>query len=127
MGEPAEHEGNGIARLFPVLRDRAVAWQREGVDVRLAAERAGLDPAGSDPAVRMRDGLCEDALLAQAYAQLRMDPAVLTGAADRTTLAGTNTSDPVLPPALILAAADGLMPAFSSAHEHRLARTPPGI
>src|SRR5919107_14938 len=37
MGEPAEHERNESARLFPLLRDRAVQWQHDGVDVAAAA------------------------------------------------------------------------------------------
>ena len=127
MGKPAEHDRNAIAKVFPWLRDRAVAWQRDGIDVAAAARQAGEDRAGPDPAVRMRDVVFEDALLAQADAHLRMDPEVLTGAADRTTLAGTDTAAGVDVPVLILGADDALMPAFSSAHEQRLAGTHPDV
>jgi hypothetical protein len=65
----------------------------------------------------------DDAVLVLADAHLRMDREVLTGAADRSTLAATDTSAPVPAPVLLLAADDALAPAFPSAHEQRLART----
>jgi pimeloyl-ACP methyl ester carboxylesterase len=127
MGEPAEHERNEIARLFPLMRDRAAAWQREGVDVATAAEQIGDAPFTPDGSVRMRDAVHEDALRSRAEAQLAMDPEVLTGAADRSTLAATDTSSPVGVPVMILAADDAMNAAFPSRHERRLAETHPEV
>jgi pimeloyl-ACP methyl ester carboxylesterase len=127
MGEPAEHERNESAALFPLLRDRAMEWQRDGVDVESAAALIADGPFGTDPAVRMRDAVHDDAIRARADAQLRMDPEVLTGAADRSTLAATDTAAPVNVPVLILAADDAMAPAFPSRHEERLAATHPDV
>ena len=127
MGEAEEHERNELAKAFPLIRDRAIGWQREGVEVSVAAEQMGAGPFGPDPSVRMRDIVLDDALLARADAHLRMDPDVLTGGADRSTLAGTDTTSPVSAPVLILAADDAQGAAFTSAHEQRLARTHPEV
>jgi esterase len=127
MGEPAEHERNEIAKLFPLLRDRAAAWQREGVDVGTAAAQIGEAPFTPDGSVRMRDAMPDDALRSRAQAQLRMDPEVLTAAADRSTLAATDTASPVGVRVLILAADDAMNAAFPSRHGRRLAETHPEV
>src|SRR4051812_31492498 len=127
MGEPEEHERNEAIRFFPRMRDRAIAWQRDGVDPAVAAEEIGADPGGPDPSVRMRDVVFDDALVASADAHLRMDPEVLTAAADRSTLADMDTAAPLSAPVLILAADDAYGAAFPSAHERRLAGTHPGV
>lgn len=123
MGEQAEHDANPIAPLFPALRDRAKAWQRDGVDAETAAAELAASPMGPD--VTMGDVMLSDGLLARAKAQLAMDPEVLTGAADRSTLAGTDVTSPVTVPVLLLAA--GVAPAFSEEHEERLAATHPEV
>jgi pimeloyl-ACP methyl ester carboxylesterase len=127
MGEPAEHARNESARLFPLVRERAAGWQRDGVDAATAAAEIGDAAFGPHPSVRMRDAVHDDAIRARADAQLRMDPEVLTGAADRSTLAGTDTASPVTVPVLILAADDAMAPAFPSRHEERLAATHPSV
>ena len=127
MGEPDEHEKNPMAKLFPLVRDRAIGWQRDGVEVSVAAEEMGAAPFAPDPSVTMGDVVCDDALLTSADAHLRMDPEVLTGAADRSTLAPTDTTAAVAVPVLILAADDALGAAFPSAHERRLAQTHPSV
>jgi pimeloyl-ACP methyl ester carboxylesterase len=127
MGEPAEHERNESARLFPLLRDRAAGWQRDGVDAATAAALMADAPFGEDASVRMRDAVHDDAIASRADAQLRMDPEVLTRAADRSTLADTDTASPVTVPVLILAADDAMAPAFPSRHEQRLAATHPSV
>ena len=127
LGEPAEHESNEIVKLFPLMRDRAIAWQREGVDLDRAAATIAGDPAGPDPSVRIGDVVFDEAVRAQADGQLRMDPEVLTATADGSTLAAMDTTAPVAAPVLILAADDALVPAFPSAHEQRLARTHPAV
>ena len=127
MGEPEEHERNEIAKLFPLMRDRAAQWQRDGVDVATLAEEIGDAPFGVDESVRMRDAVHEDALRSRAEALLAMDPEVLSGGADRSTLAATDTASPVGVPVLILAADDAMAAAFPSRHERRLAETHPGV
>jgi esterase len=127
MGEPAEHERNEIARLFPLVRDQAAQWQRDGIDVATAAGLIAEAPFGPDPSLRTRDAVHDDAIRSLADGLLRMDPAVLTGAADRSTLAGTDTTSPVTVPVLILAADDAMGAAFPSRHEQRLAATHPSV
>ena len=127
MGETDEHERNEIARLFPLMRDRAAQWQRNGVGVEAAAAEIAAAPFGPDESVRMGDALHEDALRSRAEAQLHMDPEVLTGAADRATLAATDTRSPVGVPVLILAADDAMNAAFPTRHERRLAETHPDV
>jgi pimeloyl-ACP methyl ester carboxylesterase len=109
------------------MRDRAAAWQRDGVDVETAAREIGDAPFTPDGSVRMRDAVHADALRARAQAQLRMDPEVLSAAADRSTLAATDTSSPVGVPVLVLAADDAMNAAFPSRHERRLAETHPSV
>jgi pimeloyl-ACP methyl ester carboxylesterase len=123
MGEPAEHENNPAAKIFPAVRDNAIAMREEGLDVDAAAARLAAAPMGPDRT--MGDVLLSDALLARAEAHLALDPEVLTRAADGTTLAGTDLASPVAVPTLILAA--GAEPAFKPEHEERLARTHPGV
>jgi pimeloyl-ACP methyl ester carboxylesterase len=127
MGEAAEHERNAIATLFPLIRDQAVAWQREGAEVAAVADQIAAAPFTPDGSVRMADAVCEDALRSRAQALLAMDPEVLTRAADRSTLATTDTTSPVAVPALILAAADAMNAAFPTRHERRLAETHPEV
>lgn len=127
LGEPAEHERNEIAKLFPLMRDQAIAWQRDGADVASVAEEIRAAPFGPDPSARMRDAVHEDAIVALAEALLQMDPDVLTAAADRSTLAATDTTSPVAVPVLIIAADDAMGAAFPSRHERRLAQTHPGV
>ena len=52
---------------------------------------------------------------------------MLTGAADRSTLAATDVASPVAVPVVILAADDALGAAFPAAHERRLAETHPAV
>jgi pimeloyl-ACP methyl ester carboxylesterase len=127
MGEPDEHERNEIAKLFPLMRDRAAQWQRDGASVADAAAQIGAAPFSPDGSVLMRDAVAEQALRARAHAQLAMDPEVLTGAADRSTLAATDTTAPVTVPVLILAADDAMNAAFPTRHERRLAATHPEV
>jgi pimeloyl-ACP methyl ester carboxylesterase len=127
MGEPEEHERNEIAKLFPLMRDRAVQWQRDGLGVDAAAAEIGAAPFTPDGSVRMRDAVCEDALASRAQAQLAMDPEVLTAAADRSTLAATDTTSAVTVPVTILAADDAMNAAFPTRHERRLAETHPEV
>jgi pimeloyl-ACP methyl ester carboxylesterase len=127
MGEPEEHERNEIAKLFPLMRDRAAQWQRDGLSVEAAAAEIGAAPFTPDGSVRIRDAVCDDALRSRAQAQLAMDPDVLTGAADRSTLAATDTTSPVTVPVAILAADDAIGAAFPTRHEERLAATHPDV
>ena len=53
--------------------------------------------------------------LARAEALLRMDPGVLEGAVDRSTLAPTDTTSPVAVPVFVLAADDAMGSAFPPA------------
>src|SRR3954451_23894143 len=76
MGEPAEHARNEIARLFPLVRDQAAQWQRDGVDVTTAAGLIAEAPFAADPSLRTRDAVHDDAIRSLADGLLRMDPEV---------------------------------------------------
>jgi pimeloyl-ACP methyl ester carboxylesterase len=127
MGEPAEHERNEIAKLAPLVRDQAAAWQRAGASAAEVTETIAAAPFGPDPSLRTRDALHHDAVAELAESLLSMDPEVLTGAADRSTLAATDVASPVEVPVVILAADDARGAAFPAAHERRLAETHPAV
>jgi pimeloyl-ACP methyl ester carboxylesterase len=125
MGEPAEHEQNMAIPVFRSVRERAAAWQRERATVEDVA--AQLAPAPLGPERTMGDVMAPDALRARSEAYLLMDPGVLDQAADRSTLAGTDTASPVDVPAMVLAADDAMGSAFPQRHEDRLAKSHPAI
>jgi hypothetical protein len=70
--------------------------------------------------------MADDAPLTRAQALLAMDPGVLEGAVDRSTLAPTDTTSPVGVPVLLLAADDALS-AFPLRHEERLRTSHPEV
>jgi pimeloyl-ACP methyl ester carboxylesterase len=125
MGEPAEHERNGAVPVFRVLREAAVRWQADGTTAEAVAAQLAAAPFGPDPARTMGDVMTEDALAARADALLRMDPGVLDAAADRSTLADTDTTLPVAAALFVLAADDAMGSAFPARHAERLAQTHP--
>ena len=98
MGEPAEHEDNGAVPLFRAILDAVARWKAQG----MTAEQAAAELAARPPA--RTAALCDDVPLARAEALLRMDPGVLEGAIDRSTLAPTDTTSPVSVPVFLLAA-----------------------
>jgi pimeloyl-ACP methyl ester carboxylesterase len=123
MGEPEEHENNPAAKMFPGIRDNAIAMREEGLSTEQAAQRLAAAEMRSDASAG--DLMLPDGLLNRSWAHLAMDPEVLTSAADRTTLAGTDTASPVGVPVLLLAA--GVVPAFTPEHEERLAASHPEV
>lgn len=125
MGEPAEHEKNLAIPVFRSVSERAAVWQREGATIDEVA--AALAPAALGPERTMGDVMEPDALRARAEAYLLMDRGVLDQAADRSTLAPTDTTAPISVPTLLLAADDGMGSAFPARHEERLARTHPDV
>ena len=125
MGEPAEHERNLAIPVFRVVRQRAAEWQRDGTTVDDVA--AQLEPAPLGPERTMGDVMTPDALRARAEAYLLLDPGVLDQAADRSTLADTDTSAPVDVPVVIVAADDAMGSAFPARHEDRLAHSHPRV
>jgi pimeloyl-ACP methyl ester carboxylesterase len=122
MGEPAEHERNPAAKMAPAIRDHAIAMREEGLSVEEASKRLAAAPL---PSGVTAGDLVPEAIRGRAWAHLVLDPEVLTGVADRTTLAGTDVESPVGVPVLILAA--GVRPAFTLEHEQRLAVTHPDV
>jgi pimeloyl-ACP methyl ester carboxylesterase len=125
MGEPEEHEKNLAIPVFRSVSERAAVWQREGATIDDVA--AALAPAVLGPERTMGDVMAPDALRARAEAYLLMDRGVLDQAADRSTLAPTDTTAPISVPTLLLAADDGMGSAFPARHEKRLARTHPDV
>jgi pimeloyl-ACP methyl ester carboxylesterase len=125
MGEPDEHEKNLAIPVFRSVSERAAVWQREGATIDDVA--AALAPAALGPERTMGDVMEPDALRARAEAYLLMDRGVLDQAADRSTLAPTDTTAPISVSTLLLAADDGMGSAFPARHEERLARTHPDV
>jgi esterase len=123
MGEPGANDGNDLAAIFPMLRDRARGWQENGVDSETAAAELATSPAG--PGITLGDVQLPEGLLTMAKGQLLMDPGVLTAAADGSALSGIDLVSPVEVPVLLLAA--GVAPVFTPPHAERLAQTHPGV
>jgi pimeloyl-ACP methyl ester carboxylesterase len=118
MGEPASHEDNGAVPIFRFILAAVERWKAQG----MTAEQAGAELAGAPTSA----ALCDDAPLARAEALLRMDPGVLEGAIDGSTLAPTDTVSPVSVPVFLLAA-DLMGSAFAAQHAERLAITHPDV
>jgi pimeloyl-ACP methyl ester carboxylesterase len=127
MGEPAEHELNGAVPIFGVLLDTVARWKAQGVSADAAAAQLAAAPFGPDRARTSAEGLSDDVPGARAEALLQMDPGVLEGAADRSTLAPTDTTSPVSVPIFVLAADDAKGAAFPTRHAERLAISHPDV
>jgi esterase len=127
MGEPAEHELNGAVPIFQVLLDSVARWKAQGVGADAAAAQLAAAPFGPDRSRTSAEGLSDDVPAARAEALLQMDPGVLEGAADRSTLAPTDTTSPVSVPVFVLAADDEKGAAFPTRHAERLAISHPDV
>jgi esterase len=127
MGEPAEHERNGAVPIFQVLLDTVARWKAEGIGADAAAAQLAAAPFGADRSRTAAEGLSDDVPAARAEALLQMDPGVLEGAADRSTLAPTDTTSPVSVPVFVLGADDEKGAAFPTRHAERLAISHPDV
>ena len=127
MGEPAEHERNGAVPIFRVLLDTVARWKAQGIGADAAAAQLAAAPFGSDRSRTSAEGLSDDVPAARAEAWLQMDPGVLEGAADRSTLAPTDTTSPVSVPVFVLGADDEKGAAFPTRHAERLAISHPDV
>jgi esterase len=127
MGEPAEHELNGAVPIFRTILDTVARWKAEGIDADAAGAQLAAAPFGPDRSRTSAEGLSDDVPAARAEALLQMDPGVLEGAADRSTLAPTDTTSPVSVPVFVLAADDERGAAFPTRHAERLAISHPDV
>jgi esterase len=127
MGEPAEHELNGAVPIFAVLLDTVARWKAQGIGPDAAAAQLAAAPFGPDRSRTSAEGLSDDVPAARAEALLRMDPGVLEGAADRSTLAPTDTTSPVSVPVFVLGADDEMGAVFPTRHAERLAISHPDV
>ena len=118
MGEAAAHEENGAVPLFATILAAVERWKAQGMTTEQAAAELAAAPAAA--------AQCDDVPLARAEALLRMDPGVLEGAIDRSTLAPTDTASPVSVPVFLLAA-DFMGSAFAAHHAERLAISHPDV
>jgi pimeloyl-ACP methyl ester carboxylesterase len=118
MGEPEAHEENAAVPMFATILAAVERWKAQG----LTAEQAAAELAAAPGAA----ALCDDVPPARAEALLRMDPGVLEGAIDRSTLAPTDTVSPVSVPVFLLAA-DYMGSALAAHHAERLAITHPDV
>ncbi len=126
MGEPAEHELNRAVPIFSTILETVAGWHADGVSAEAAAAQLAAAPWGPDPSRTAGEAMADDAPLSRAQALLAMDPGVLEGAVDRSTLADTDTESPVDVPVVLLAAEDALS-AFPVRHEERLASSHPDV
>jgi pimeloyl-ACP methyl ester carboxylesterase len=124
-GSPEGHAANAAIPHFRHLRELAAGWQAHGLSEAEATERLAAEPYGPDPSRRARDVVTPESLAARAYALLHLDPVVLDTVIDGTLLAATDVSAPVTVPMAIVAA--GVAPAFTPAHEARLAASHPNV
>jgi pimeloyl-ACP methyl ester carboxylesterase len=127
MGEPAEHELNGAVPILRIILHTVARWKAEGIDADAAAAELAAAPFGPDRSRTSAEGLSDDVPAARAEALLQMDPGVLEGAADRSTLAPTDTTSPVSVPVYVLAADDERGSAFPTRHAERLAISHPDV
>jgi pimeloyl-ACP methyl ester carboxylesterase len=127
MGEPAEHELNGAVPIFRVILDTVARWKAQGIDVDAAGAQLAAAPFGPDRSRTSAQGLSDGVPAARAEALLQMDPGVLEGAADGSTLAPTDTSSLVSVPVFVLAADDERGAAFPTRHAERLAISHPDV
>jgi esterase len=125
MGEPDEHERNAAIPVFLGIRARAADWQAEGADVDSVAAQLAQAPLG--PERTMGSVMAQDAIAARAEALLLMDPGVLDAAADRSTLADTDTTSPVTVPVVLLGADEAMGSAFPERHAKRLSSSHPEV
>ena len=125
MGEPDEHERNAAIPVFLGIRARAADWQAEGADIDSVAAQLAQVPLG--PERTMGSVMAKDAIAARAEALLLMDPGVLDAAADRSTLAGTDTTAPVTVPVVLLGADEAMGSAFPERHADRLSNSHPEV
>ncbi|UGS39219.1 alpha/beta fold hydrolase [Capillimicrobium parvum] len=125
--EAAEFETSAARQAFPVLRDRTIQWQAEGASAETMSERIGEQWFGRDHTLRLREVLTDDALQAMGRAYHDLDPAVLQGAADNSTLEGIDLTAPVEAPVLLLAADESQGGVFAARHAERLHATHRGI
>jgi pimeloyl-ACP methyl ester carboxylesterase len=125
LGSPEGHASNGAVPHFRHLREIARAWQAERVSETVAAARLAAEPHPRDPSLRVDEVTTSESLAARAYALLHVDPTVLDTVIDGTMLAATDVTAPVTVPMTILAA--GEAPAFTVAHESRLAVSHPSV
>lgn len=125
--EDAEFETSAARKVFPGLRDLAIEWQAEGADAATITERLGDRWFGPEGSARFRDVLTDDALEAMGRAYRSMDPEVLQGAADNSTLTGIDLTSPVAPPVFLLAADEATGGVFAERHVERMARTHPDV
>jgi len=122
-GEPPA--GAGV--VFAALRAGAAADRQAGRSEDEVAARLASTPARADGRFTIGEIRAADSLAAMAFAHLRMDIRVLDCAIDGSTLAGVDTTSPVTPPVVVLAADDACAAAFSAADAERLARTHPAV
>jgi pimeloyl-ACP methyl ester carboxylesterase len=125
--EASEWEGAPARQVFPVLRDLAMQWQADGDDAATMSERLGDAWFGPDPSVRLRDVLTDDALAAMGRAYATLDPAVIQGAADNTSLADIDLAAPVAAPVLLLGADEAQGGVFATRHAERMAASHPDV
>lgn len=118
MGEATEHADNGAVPIFGAILAAVARWKQEGMTAQEAAAELAAGPTAA--------ALCDDVPLARADALLRMDPGVLEGAIDGTTLAPTDTTAPISVPVFLLAA-DFMGSAFAAHHAERLAISHPDV
>lgn len=118
-------ERSGNKEIFRAIRGGAVTDQVEGKSEEEIAARLRNMPVAAG--LSFGEVATEDAVHALAFGTRHLDPGVIDGAIDSSTLAPLNTTAPVNTPILILAADTSLGAAFTSEHITWMARSHPDV
>jgi pimeloyl-ACP methyl ester carboxylesterase len=126
-GETPEAEAGRFRDVFHAVKVVISESREQGLsEVELARHIGTIrwGPPGTPP---LGELLTDDGLATLAFGYHRLDPGVIEGALDGTTLAAAETRSPVTHPVLVVAADDAAGAAFSTGDEERLARSQPTV
>ncbi len=126
-GEAAEFPGSVAEVVFPIMRQKVIEWQAEGIDHDTWMARIGSGPSGALPSKTLGEEITPDALDARATSLSMLDPDTVLAASGLETLAGTDTVTPLTVPALLLRADAEMGPAIAPRHAERLAAEHPEV
>jgi pimeloyl-ACP methyl ester carboxylesterase len=116
-----------VRSRFKMLLTKVLSYRTSGLSDTEIAQQMGATSFGPPGTPTFRDIAMDDAVDAMAFSHARLDPAVIQGAIDGSTLAATDVRSPVKSPILILSGDDAFGAAFTTRDQKRLAQTHPDI
>jgi pimeloyl-ACP methyl ester carboxylesterase len=126
-GETPEPDVTRFRDVFHAVKAVILESRERGLSEEETAEHIGAirwGPPGTPP---LGEVLTHDGLATMAFGYLRLDIGVIDGAIDGSTLAAAETTSPVTPHVVVVAADDAAGAAFSTGDEERLARSQPTV